>query len=151
MVNLDYEAMESDPECHFKEIADVLEVELKGAKEQTRAFYSVKTLLGAKATGGNFEVIAKNLMMKVLNCQQGSLENAIEKLDADIEAVKNKQENLREMGNELSEINTRTLMNGAQVKSLDRAVRTAKELNDAYSNYLNVCQETKPLMEKYIQ
>jgi DNA repair exonuclease SbcCD ATPase subunit len=151
MATIDYEQAESDPEGYFKELANALETELKGAKEQTRAFYSVKTLLGAKATGGNFAAIVKNVMAKALNCQHGSLESAIEKLDADVENVKKKQEKLAELGSELSEINSRAMMNGSQIKSLNSAVQTAKELDEAYSNYLGICRETKPLMEKYLR
>ena len=136
----DYEEMQSNPDEYFRKMNEMFANELKGVREQTRALKDLKALLESKLTGAPLKGLLSKLTVAALKSSGG--------LDKNIETTMQKQEALRQVGDEYGQIYSNALLNGQQNKELDRLMQTIKQLDGAYTKYLDSCLETRPVLDK---
>lgn len=151
MVELDYERIEAEPEAYFKELADTHKKKCEEIKAQTRAVNDLKNMIDANMQGPDIPALFQTYIKTILKGQQGTLEQALEKLGGNPEAVKQKQEIIHDFGNQLGQLYANAGFEGKTSKALDSARNEINELDSAYDSYASSSKDAAPVIRKYLK
>jgi len=151
VTDLDHVRMGSEPEAYCSELADRFRKENKEIKEQTQAINDLKHMIDANIQGPDIPALLQTHINTILNGQQGSLEQALEKLGENPEAIQKKQERIRNLCNQLGQIYANAGFQGKTSNSLNSAIQGIKDLDSAYSSYILSSQNAKPVIEKHLK